>query len=215
MGWSTSTLPWGTSLTEELKRIHTWESNTHSSRVIMSSLVKYHTWYAAVERTDKASNTLEVYAVICLVKYNKSRGEYSYHSMHEAEGPSAQECPHKILKLLTPTTHPHAINWRLNCLYTINARKAKQPLKTGYHLIFEEDIPFQNGDHVNVFYIENAKGRFYRHQGKYYSIRSYIFRDVPYKVVKLEGVPKEDLPTLIGISPAVDKEIYKRLQTQE
>ena len=213
MGWTTTPLRWGEKMTDYLKDNFTWESETHTHRVLASSLVRFHTWYAAVERIEKGSNSREVFAVVCLVHNHPRSGEFSYKDMSEDAGPCERECPEKILKLLTPTTNQHATRWRADCWARINNKKKRQPLKQGHHVIFDKPLSFTNGVHTNVFYIENSKRRLYKSPGgRYCRLNNRTLQNNPYQVVKFKGLPVEDLPILIGKSQAVDQEIQKRLK---
>ena len=211
MGWTTTSLPYGRKMTDYLKKMFTWESETHTHRVLESSLVRFHTWYAAVERIEKGSNSREVIAVVTLGSNHPRSGEFSYKDMSEDAGPCERECPEKILKLLTATTNQYATRWRADCWQNINNRKKRKrkPLKTGYHLVLEKPLEFVNGNNKNVFYIEDAKRRIFRANDGY--LYKFHFQGMNYDVVKFNGVPKEDLPTLIGISQAVDQEVQRRL----
>lgn len=211
MGWTTTDIPYGLKMTEVLKRKYTWESEHHSFKVLESSLVKLHTWYAAIERKEKGSNNLEVVAAVVLVRKSPRYPEFSYKAMDEHAGPVERECPEKILKLLTPTTNQYATQWRADCWNNIQKRKnnKNKPLKTGYHIVFEEPLLFRNNTTKDIFYIEDAKRKRYRYDDNYYRLNRDTLVKNKYHVIKLNGVPREDLPTLIGISPAIDKIIAK------
>jgi len=134
--------------------------------------------------------------------------------MSEDAGPCECECPEKILKLLTATTNTYATRWRANCWARVNNKKKRQPLKQGHHVIFDKPLSFKGNIKENVFYIQDSVGRLYRStRGSYCRLNNRTLQNNPYHVVKLEGVPIEDLPTLIGISQAVDQEVQRRLAT--
>jgi len=83
----------------------TYQRETVRSTVLRSALVRMRPYYAAVEllRPDKPR---EVFAVICLVRYNPRDAEgdvFGYKDMTEHMGPCEAECPAAILDLLTPT----------------------------------------------------------------------------------------------------------------
>lgn len=211
MGWTTTALPWNRKMTDELKRMFTWESDTHTHQVLASSLVRFRTWYAAVERIEKGSNSREVIAVVVLVHVHPRSGEYSYKDMSEDAGPCERECPERILKLLTATTNPTALRWRADCQARF-ANKSKRPrLRTGHHIVFEKKLSFNNGWTENVFYIKDAKRKLYVADGGYYRLNNKTLNTNPYSVVKFEGVKYEDLPTLIGDNQAVNKEVQRRM----
>jgi len=203
-------------MTAYLNGMYTWESETHTHRVLASSLVRFHTWYAAVERIEKGSNSREVIAIVVLVRKSPRYPEFTYKDMDEGCGPVERECPEKILKLLTPTTSKYALSWRADCWNRIKNKKLRKPIKTGYHLILDKPLSFSDGSRKSVFYIENAKRRTFKEEktGDRYTISQRALKTRNYDVVKFEGVKREDLPTLIGISQAVDQEIQRRLSKE-
>lgn len=125
----------------------TYQTDTVRSTVLRSALVRMRTYYAAVEqvRTDKPR---EVFAVVCLVRYNPRDREgyiFGYKDMDETMGPCEAECPAAILDLLTPTDHQHAVAWRARCR-AAGAQRAQRPrLRNGWTLVFEEPLAFTDG----------------------------------------------------------------------
>ena len=126
------------------------------SAVLASALVRMKTYYAAVERVS-ADGTRVVFAVVCLVDYNPRKADgftFGYKDMDESMGPYESECPADILDLLTPTTCPHAIEWRERCRAALAARRlqAARPLpKPGQTIIFDEPLTLSNGQTVDRF----------------------------------------------------------------
>lgn len=58
----------------------------------------------------------DVFAMICL--FNRAKDpqfNFGYKAMYESMGPYERQCPQRILAALTPTTHPNAVEWRLDC----------------------------------------------------------------------------------------------------
>ena len=83
----------------------TYEKDSTRSTVLRSALVKMRTYYAAVEQL-RPNQPREVFAVVCLVRYNPRDVEgyvFGYKDMTEHMGPCESECPAAILDLLTPT----------------------------------------------------------------------------------------------------------------
>jgi hypothetical protein len=68
---------------------------------------KFGTVYAAMESPEG-----EIFAVVQLWKYSKSRGEITTKTMTEHVGPCNFEAPMKLLKMLSPTDSEYAIEWR-------------------------------------------------------------------------------------------------------
>ena len=125
----------------------TYVNESVRSTVLRSALVKMRTYYAAVEqiRPDKPR---EVFAVVCLVRYNPRDAEgyiFGYKDMTEHMGPCEAECPAVILDLLTPTDAEYAITWRERCRAAITARDRHPRLRNGWTLVFEEPITFTDG----------------------------------------------------------------------
>jgi hypothetical protein len=214
MGWTTTTLPYNGKMTDELKRMFTWENDAYTYKVLDSSLVRFRTWYAAIERVEKeGSKSREVFAAIVLVRVNSRAMEYSYKEMTEDAGPCERECPKKILNLLTPTTSKYAIGWRADCWSRFNKASKRPRLRTGHHIIFDEPLDFTNGMSSNVFYIIDAKRRQFRIGDA--GVRVSLTRSVlnkPYVVLPLKDTKYEDLPTLIGDNQAVNKEVKRRME---
>lgn len=125
----------------------TYETETVRSTVLRSSLVKTRTYYAAIEqvRPDKPR---EVFAAVCLVRYNPRDREgyiFGYKDMTEHMGPNEAECPAAILDLLTPTDHEYAKPWRERCRAAVAARAQQPRLRNGWRIVFEEPLRFSDG----------------------------------------------------------------------
>ncbi len=98
----------------------TFERPDATSKVLRSALVGNSVYYAAVEQTI-ATGEREVFALICLVRYNPRDREgyiFGYKDMTEGMGPYECDCPVAILDLLTPTDRPYALQWRARCRAT-------------------------------------------------------------------------------------------------
>jgi hypothetical protein len=93
--------------------------------ILDAGVVKFRTYYAAVEKVDLKINEREVFAVVILLDYAKDYCNFGYKVMDESCGPNEVSCPERILKLLTPTNKEYAINWRKNCQEAIQNRKNK------------------------------------------------------------------------------------------
>lgn len=115
--------------------------------VLRSSLVKMRTYYAAVEIVPTEGDR-EVFAVICLVRYNPRAADgyiFGYKDMDETMGPCEADCPVAILDLLTPTDREHAIAWRKRCRAAAGRRAAVPKLRDGDLVVFTEPIRFTDG----------------------------------------------------------------------
>ena len=124
-----------------------YENESVRSTVLRSALVKMRTYYAAVEQI-RPEKPREVFAVVCLVRYNPRDAEgyiFGYKDMTEHMGPCEAECPAAILDLLTPTDAEYAITWRERCRAAISVRVRHPRLRNGWTLVFEEPITFTDG----------------------------------------------------------------------
>ena len=59
--------------------------------------------------------TLEIGAIVVLIGRDRKRGEIGFKVMSEGEGPYYYGCQDRILKILTPTQDPGALEWRSRC----------------------------------------------------------------------------------------------------
>jgi hypothetical protein len=107
-----------------------WSSDEFDYKVLDGGVSNFSTYYGAVEKTSKKSGEREVFAVIILVRFNRSQEyNFSYKAMDETEGPYQTKCPEKILKLLTPTNNKHANDWRKACWDRINDKKNRPKIE--------------------------------------------------------------------------------------
>jgi hypothetical protein len=86
-----------------------------TSKVLRSALVSMRVYYAAVEHVHHATEKREVWAAVCLVRYNPRDREgyiFGYKDMAESMGPCEADCPEPILDLLTPSDRGYANEWR-------------------------------------------------------------------------------------------------------
>ena len=78
----------------------------HRSRVLVSGLVAMRTYYAAVEQITVSTGARQVWALVCLVRYNRRDREgfiFGYKDMAESMGPYEDACPARVLDQLTAT----------------------------------------------------------------------------------------------------------------
>lgn len=134
----------------------TYDRPDVSSRVLRSALVAMRTYYAAVElvRDDRPR---EVFALVCLVRYNPRDREgyvFGYKDMDEGMGPNESDCPEAILDLLTPTDRPYAVAWRARCRANAAARRAlsaKPKPRPGQTVVFDVPLHFADGQNLDRF----------------------------------------------------------------
>lgn len=152
MGWLTMTSLNGHSGPRQyLDAQFTFERPDAVSKVLRSALVGMRVYYAAVEQVRIATGARQVWAAICLVRYNPRDPEsyiFGYKDMEESMGPYACDCPAPILDLLTPTDAQHALQWRARCHESAAARRARaaQPRpRAGQVIVFDEPLSFADG----------------------------------------------------------------------
>ena len=129
----------------------TYERPDAISKVLRSALVGMRVYYAAVELIRIATGAREVWAAICLVRYNPRDREgyiFGYKDMEESMGPCECDCPESILNLLTPTDREYAVQWRARCRENTAARRtraAKPGPRAGQVIVFDEPLSFADG----------------------------------------------------------------------
>lgn len=133
MGWTFTHKPQHISAKQFIEsNVLTWTSTTHKYRVIDGGVVKFRTYYGAVERTEIATGKSVVFAVVILLHYVRNDyHNFGYKELDESMGPNVAECPPRILDLLSPTTDPVAHAWRVRCLKNIGNRKIKLNITVG------------------------------------------------------------------------------------
>jgi hypothetical protein len=126
-------------------------------RVVASSCLNNRTYYAAVQNHDNGAAG-DIYAIICLVRWNPRASDgfvFSYKDMDETMGPYEAECPERILRLLTPTTHEYAIDWRRRCHDNLQLRA--RPITDGMRIRLAEPLTFSD-DYVGDDFIVSKRG---------------------------------------------------------
>lgn len=78
---------------------------------IASIAVSEGAGYVAIRDTRSG----EVSAIVVLYDRDRARGEIGFKVMGEDEGPYYYGAPARVLKALSPTTDPRAIQWRETC----------------------------------------------------------------------------------------------------
>lgn len=135
MGWTYTHKPKG----EDIKQffidhgVLSWSADSaFEYKVLESATVALKTFYAAIERTNKATGERQVWAAVILINYaNQDRHNFGYKDMDESCGPNETDCPARILDLLTPTDSQYANDWRARCRATIAKRQDAQKLCAG------------------------------------------------------------------------------------
>ncbi|KAK0349864.1 hypothetical protein LTR94_031350, partial [Friedmanniomyces endolithicus] len=94
------------------------EGGTSGLRILDSAIVGLTTYYAAAQVTRDGTGG-EVFAIVCLVRWNarsKDGEHFGYKDMEESMGPCEDDCPERILRLLTSSDSESALQWRRRCL---------------------------------------------------------------------------------------------------
>ena len=120
------------------------------SKVLRSSIVR-RVYYAAIEHVRVPTGEREVWACICLVRYNPKARDgfiFGYKDMEESMGPYSYDCPAAILDLLTATDNENALAWRAKCREGAAQRRAfaaKPKPRPGQVIVFDVPVAFANG----------------------------------------------------------------------
>ncbi len=133
------------------------DTGTRGLRVLASSCLHNKVWYAAAQ--PYGGDDTAIFAIVCLVRWNPRDKEglvFGYKSMDESMGPCEDDCPERILALLEPATHEHAIDWRRRCI--ANLARRRRVLADGAHLQLAEDMTFTDG-HKGRDFIVVKRGR--------------------------------------------------------
>lgn len=149
MGWTSFSMRGNV---KEWFKNHIEEGNT--LRVLDVAIVKYTQLYAAVEIIE----TKQIFAAAYMLSFSpKSYYNFSYKDMEESCGPYIDECPERILKLLSPLSdddETYAKNWRERCWKRIENKKKLK----GNHIFKSNDyVSFANGFEFIYFKKEGRK----------------------------------------------------------
>jgi len=113
--------------------------------------------YLAVE--VKTPDTRKVIGVVCLLDYRPLEElNFGYKDMSEDMGPGYYNCPERILKLLTPTDNPTALEWREECW----KRVKKVVLKDGMKIKFKEPLHYKSGGKEDTFTLISKQKNLFR-----------------------------------------------------
>lgn len=185
----------GLSVHEQLMREISFKdpSNPDAFRVLDHALVKRSQYYAAAEHLN-GPKAGKVFAIMAIIGYG-GHGDgmnFSYKAMTDAEGPSDDECPARILDLLSPVEDLYSPgsssaqwsqSWRDRCRKRIDLRKAAPKVKAGDEIVFSEEITFRSEIKLRVF--KYVKGSLFTGTDIYTGMRFRItnWRDRQYSVI--------------------------------
>jgi hypothetical protein len=147
-------------------------------RLIDGASKRNSVFYGALEisEPDRDGNPPATFtiAIVCLIRRLRSNGgtpNFGYKPMQEDMLPlaGAQDCPERILRLLSPVEDCRfskngargAREWRAACWETINEAKARPRVHAGDFVMFEEPLEFSDGRRANCFRAEQpARNRY-------------------------------------------------------
>lgn len=157
MGWITFNKPKHITPTEYFKDMFANEPN---HELLDIAIVKRTQCYMAVKLKD----TGEVIALVYMLTYARGYYNFGYKSMSEFCGPGIDECPKRILKLLSPLNDENDPNgwareWRKRCQDNIDGRTAGVKVNEGDIIKTEEPIGFSNGGKYHFFRKQSRQNR--------------------------------------------------------
>lgn len=157
MGWLWFEKP--SNIKEYFREQTEWENESIALTVLDSAIVHFNEYYAAVERIDKTTGKRDVFAMVCMLAYDHSQFyNFGYKDMDETCGPNQTECPKRILKLLTPTDHEYARNWRAACWERHERRGKANGLKHGQLVKFKWPMKFTDGrEHSELYVVKTGR----------------------------------------------------------
>jgi hypothetical protein len=137
MGWTYTNKDKHVSAGEYIKsELLVWNNPDAKYTLLDGGVVKFRTYYGAVERIDLKTNERRVFAVVILLNYAKGYHNFGYKDMDESCGPVESNCPERILKLLTPTDSEYANEWRQRCWAKIKSKKDKPKIQENMTLLY-------------------------------------------------------------------------------
>lgn len=183
MGWLCMEKPYF--VKEYFEDNFTYENEDFKSRPLEVSIKHFKTLYAAIERTNKKTGEVEVFAAVYLLKFYRGKkdrfgyvikeGEMCYKDMTEFCGPFERNCPAKILKLLTPLkmdteedrkSNKTAQEWREDCWKNIEEAKSLNKVK-----FFKSERPLNFTDGSQHQYFEKVITKNYFGKGRRGKVR--------------------------------------------
>jgi hypothetical protein len=152
-----------------------WEFREAFLERVVASARKGSTIYAAVRSADDLS---EVYGMVVLTE--RKRGTIWTKAMDETVGPGEDECPARILDLLTDTRSEYAREWRKRC-----RAQLERPLpRPGDTIVFPQSIEFNNGKSFDRLTFR-GRTRLEDENGFAYRVRGWRGRE--YRIERPEG----------------------------
>ncbi|AEG14533.1 hypothetical protein Desku_0934 [Desulfofundulus kuznetsovii DSM 6115] len=173
MGWTCTNKPKGMSIREFFEREFNYtRDDGRYGKILDCAVVNLRTAYIAYEIGD-VQGKREVTAIVCALSFSpNSYYNFCYKDMSESMGPYYYDCPERILKMLTPTDHEWAREWREKCWERIRAKKTRPKLKRGMIIKFADSIVFKSRRQEDTFRVEDPRRLIFSDRwGKRYKLR--------------------------------------------
>ena len=136
MGWTSYYIDGKLDRKAECDKVYNGESDKYIWKVLKSAMVG-STYYAAVEKKEKATGKYKVFAGVCLTQFEK--GWFYYKDMDESVGPGEHQCPNSILDLLTEPEYEYGKEWRERCReYNAKPKIGKLPIGTEIEFVIRD-----------------------------------------------------------------------------
>lgn len=210
MGWTTCHKDWAT--IRDMFESH-WISADPSKvtyNVLETAQVGFNRAYAAIEKTNVETNKKEVFAATYLIQFTKGYYNFGYKDMTEYSGPyNMNDCPLKILKLLTPikknerdnrdNSTQWARNWRARCWKYQRTRKKNKSLSVGTIIQLNYPLHFSDGTEQDEFEVYLTKPLRFKSVNGYgvYRIKRSTLTAVGYTIIKKPKSKKKNYPIYI------------------
>lgn len=163
MGWTSTHRPQGISNID-------WFQNNYGPKhkILASSQVRGGPIYMAVQHLGDSMGGY-VYGLVILTQWTRDDYNFSYKDIDESMGPNEDECPERILKLLSPIApddQSYARDWRERCWKNIERKKNRPKVRKGDVVKFAKPLKFTDGNEIDTFKFE--KGNRFVYQDDFY-----------------------------------------------
>lgn len=107
------------------------------------------TYYVAVSRLNSQGERY-TFAAIILTR-NDPDGDWCYKALDESAGPMDCDAPPSILKLLSDTSEPYALEWREKCRVNAAYRAKRRKIKPGQTIRLHNPVTLTSGAEIDTF----------------------------------------------------------------
>lgn len=149
MGWTETNWTKGTKVKDWFKENYNHENDCVKQTVLDAALVARTEAFAAIEQVNKETGERKVFMAVVIMKFSGGYYNFMYKDMDETCGPNICRCPKRLMKLLTPTEHEYALNWRKRVdeywEQKDKSNKTRAKLNVGDTIVFNQTIKFNNG----------------------------------------------------------------------